>query len=236
MGCLTLFVLLAFLAFAFVGGGLWALNHFRNTYSSTEPAAIPAAESPAVSAPASQTASTPSEAAPAVTATAPVVAGTPIAVAPVPAPTPIVGGDVQARWEAFQRAGHRGEKASIALSGPEINTLLANGSKTRGKVFVSVQGTTARVQASIPLKNVAFMKGRYLNGEATVQASPDGDPAKAQITNITLANQAVPENVLDQRLFSWSPARGMIQQWLDDQNIAVFKIENGQVIGETRGN
>src|SRR5215218_2183773 len=92
VGCLTLFVLLAFLAFAFVGGGLWALNHFRNTYSSTEPAAIPAPESPVASA---------------------------------PAPTPIAADDVQARWDAFERAGRRGEKASIALSAADINTLLA---------------------------------------------------------------------------------------------------------------
>ncbi|MDQ3118248.1 MAG: hypothetical protein M3Q89_01555, partial [Verrucomicrobiota bacterium] len=46
IGCLTLFALLAFLAFAFVGGGMWALNHLRHTYSSTEPVTLPEAEPP----------------------------------------------------------------------------------------------------------------------------------------------------------------------------------------------
>ena len=78
------------------------------------------------------------------------------------------------------------------------------------------------------------MNGRYLNGEATVEASSDGDPDKARITNITLGNQAVPDSVLDQRLLGWSSMRGLIREWLEDKNIAVFKIENGQVIGETR--
>lgn len=224
MGCLTLFALLAFLAFAFIGGAFWAARHVLHTYSSAKPAALPAIEPSAPAARGNETASTPLEASPGGTASA-----------PVPVATPVDGAEVETRWKAFEGAARRGQKASIALSAAEINALISNDSDLRGKAFVTIQNNVGRVQISIPLKNVVFMHGRYLNGEATVEAAPDGDPWKAQITNITLAQQAVPDSMLDQRLFGWSSMRGMIQRWLDDENISVFKIENGQVIGESRG-
>ncbi|MCA1595549.1 MAG: hypothetical protein LC772_03870, partial [Chloroflexi bacterium] len=153
----------------------------------------------------------------------------------VPAPMPIDSAPISARWEAFERAAKRGQNASITLSAADINALIASQSHLRGRAFVTIQNNIGHVRVSIPLKDVVLMKGRYLNGEATVQASPDGDPAKAQITNVILANQAVPEGVLDRRLFGWSSMRGMMQDWLNDENIAVFKIENDRVIAETRG-
>ncbi len=239
VGCLTLFALLAFLAFAFIGGGFWALNHLRHTYSSDEPAAIPTLEPSTPAATEEQTRSTPLEAAPEAAPTSPSSTGiaTPLpgtTTAPTPLATPVNTLPAEARWKAFERAAKRGEKASIALSAAEINQLIANDPDWRGKVFVSIQNNAARVQASIPLKDVALMSGRYLNGEATVQASPDGDPYKAQITNVILANQAVPEGVLESRVFGWSSVHGMAQKWLNEQNIAVFRIENDRVIGETR--
>jgi len=204
---------------------MWALNHLRHTYSSTEPVTLPEAESPTLgTAPTASPVTTPDP-----------TSGTPLEATPTPAAPRVEAANVQARWKAFERAAKRGEKASINLSAAEINTLIAAESNLRGKVFVSMQGNVGRVQVSVPLKGVVFMGGRYLNGEASVQASPDGDPDKAQITDITLGNQSVPDSVLDQRLFGWSSMRGMIQQWLDEENIGVFKIENGQVLGETRG-
>lgn len=207
MGCLTLFALLAFLIFAFVGGAFWATKHVLRTYSAAGPATIPRSE-PSAPAPSGEQGA--------------------------PAATPINPAEVEVRWKAFERAARHSQKASIALSAAEINALISNDSDLRGKAFVTIQNNVGRVQVSIPLKDVLFMNGRYLNGEATVEASPDGDPDKARITNITFGNQAVPDSVLDQRLLGWSSMRGLIRDWLDDKNIAVFKIENGQVIGETR--
>ncbi|MFN2509554.1 MAG: hypothetical protein ABR589_12380, partial [Chthoniobacterales bacterium] len=123
----------------------------------------------------------------------------------------------------------------IELTAPEINTLFENDPELRGKAVVSIRDNAARVRVSIPMGKVFMMQGRYLNGEATVESSPDGDPAKARISNIILGSQAVPDAALDQRLFGWASIRSYINDWLQEKEIATFRIENDRVIGETRG-
>jgi hypothetical protein len=88
---------------------------------------------------------------------------------------------------------------------------------------------------SIPLDEFFMLGGRFLNGEATVEPSEDGDPAKAKITNVILANQSVPDNILERRVFGWLPIRTLINQWLEEHNIATFSIRDGRVIGEAHG-
>src|SRR5215213_1742135 len=212
-GCITVVCLFLFLVVAFLGGGMWALNRVRHTYSSSEPLALP------------QT--SPTE--PPVRETPPPPLPDPVS-RPVPTPeAPIPVADVQARWKAFEKAAKRGQKASIELTAAEINALIANSSKLRGKGYVSIENNVGHVKVSVPLNEITFMNGRYLNVEASVQASPDGDPNKARISSIILGNQSVPDDVLDRRLFGWTSIRGSIQKWLADENIAEFRIENGRV-------
>jgi len=148
--------------------------------------------------------------------------------------TPLASGSAPERWKAFEKAARRGEKARIELTASDINALLADGKNTRGKASVSVQNNVGHVTVSVPLDKVMFMNGRYVNGQATVQASPDGDPAKGQISNVTIGNQSVPDDFIDRRIFGWSTIRGYIMEWLDDENIASFRIENNRAIAETR--
>ncbi|MFN2624320.1 MAG: hypothetical protein ABR611_15910, partial [Chthoniobacterales bacterium] len=143
--------------------------------------------------------------------------------------------EAEKRWKAFDKAGDRDEKAHVEFTADEINALLQSSKNTRGKVFVSIDNDVARVRFSIPLKNVPMVRHRYLNGEATVESSSDGDPNKARISNIKLANSSVSDGVLNQRFFGVTSARGAISDWLRKQNITTFRIENGRVIGETRG-
>jgi hypothetical protein len=143
-------------------------------------------------------------------------------------------GSAQARWTAFQRAAREGEKVRIELTAADINTLIAGDPNTRGKAVVRIDDNVGRVTVSIPLDGIAFMGGRYVNGEATVRASPDGDPAKAQISNLIVGSESVPDDFLDRRIFGWSSVRGYINDWLQRENIASFRIENNRAIGETR--
>jgi len=216
MGCLTVMALLIFLGFAFVGGGLWAVHHLGRKYSSPEPSTLP--EVITLDAPASVES-------PALERASPTQ----------PSAAPVQSRPVETRWKAFERAADRNEKAQIELTAGEINALLQNNRNTRGKVFVSIENNVGRVRFSVPLKDVPLMRDRYVNGEASVEASPDGDPAKARITNITLANNSVPDAIVDQHMFGWPSLRGLIADWLSDQEIASFRIENNRVLGETRG-
>ena len=214
-GCLTGVGLVVFLAIAFVGGSYWAVHHLRQTYSAPEPIALPeVSESDLVASEGT---------------TAPV----PPAAVPTVAPPPVV--PVQKRWKAFEKAKDRNENANIVLTAPEINALLSANKKTRGKGYVSIENNVGHISVSIPLDKVFMMGGRYLNGEATVEPSPDGNPMSARITNITLNNQPVPDSVLDRRLFGWSSMRMQINKWLSDERITYFKIEDNRVIGEKQG-
>lgn len=216
MGCLTLFLLVAFLACALAGGAFFAVHHLRHKYSSSEPIVLPeviTSDSPTA------VENTAIEGAP----PTPQASGTPVQVR-----------EAEKRWKSFEKAKdeHHG---NIEMSAGEINALLQSHKNTRGKAFVSIQNNVAHVRVSIPLKNVPLMKDRYLNGEATVEASPDGDPNKARISNVVLSGNSVSENVLDQRLFGWSSIRGMISTWLNKEHITSFRIENDRVIGSKGG-
>lgn len=120
------------------------------------------------------------------------------------------------------------------MTADDINTLIADDPNARGKGFVRIENNVGRVSVSIPLDEVVFMSGRYLNGEATVRASPDGDPTKAEISEVTIGNQSVSDNFLDRRIFGWSSLRGYIGEWLAEEKIGTFRIENNRAIGETR--
>ena len=221
-GCVTLVCLLIFLVIAFVGGGYWALHHLQKKYSGTAPlsfANITSSESTISPDPSNVTSQT--------------VPSSDTTLTPeVPRETAAA---IRARWRAFEKAADRHEKARVELSADDINTLIQNDPKLRGKAAVTIENNVARVRVSIPLGGVFMMDGRYLNGEATVQSAADGNPQNAQISNIILADQAVPNHVLDQRLFGWSPIRGYINDWLGDKDVGYFSIQNNRVIGETRG-
>ncbi len=228
-GCMTLVVLFLFLGVAFVGGGYWALRHLKSTYSATEPLTfgnVTTDESTSDQQPDDDV---------------PLVADEPTApaVQPQPQRQRVVAsepyGDVRERWQAFEKAGKHGQPARVELTANDINTLIAGAPKLSGKAFVSIANNAGRVRVSVPLDGVFMMEGRYLNGEATVEASPDGDPQKARITNVIMGNQAVPESVLDRRLFGWSSIRGLMTDWLNDTNVTGFMIQDDRVIGVTGG-
>ena len=213
MGCATALGLVIFLALASIGGVLWGVQHLRHKYSAPEPVDMPEVV----------TSDTPAS-----------VFKTPVESAE-PAATPVPMRETETRWKSFEKAADSTGKNRIELSAGEINALLQSHKNTRGKVFVWIENNVGRVRVSIPLKGVPLMQGRFLNGEATVQASPDGDPYKAQISNIVLSDNSVPATVMDQRLFGWSSMRGVISDWIGKEGITSFRIENNRVVGEKTG-
>ncbi len=197
-------------------GALWGIHYLRQTYSATEKVSL--------SAPAETTS---------IEAEAPQEAASPLPEVAIPAPERLR--ELQARWDAFIRAAQRGQKTRIELTAADINALIAGDSELRGKAVVAVENNVGRVQVSIPLDEFFMLGGRFLNGEATVEAAPDGDPAKARITKVVLANQSVPDDILERRVFGWLPIRTLINQWLEEHNVSTFTMEDNKVIGETRG-
>jgi hypothetical protein len=119
----------------------------------------------------------------------------------------------------------------IELTASDINALIARGRKTRGKAFVSIDNDVARVQVTIPLDKVGF-RGRYLNGDFAVRASPDHNPRNLQITQMSMTG--VPDGVVNSLLGSHT-VNGYVDEYATQYGITSFTIENNKVILETNG-
>ncbi len=224
-GCTTLLGLVAFLTIALVAGAFWGIHYLRS-YSSPEPLAWPVVES------------TPAEVvAPIVVpATPPPLASVPTATPAAALPAPTVSSvPVVNDWKSFQQAAKRGERVQIALSDADINGLISGSEDARGKVFVSINKDLGHVRISMPLEGVPTMSGRYLNGEMDVESSPDGDPAKVRVSNILLNGQPVSNAFLDRSLFGYPSLRTVVGNWLNQQRIQSFRIENDRAVGESSG-
>jgi hypothetical protein len=226
---------------ALAGGTYWGIKRFQNTYSAPEPMTFPEGttawqegtpeevENDEVAPAAQPEQLEPAQAQPAEPADY---------VEPVAA-------DVHLRWRAFEKAADKHQKARIHLSAAEINSLLAADPDTNGRAHVSIENNVGHVRVSIPLDNllknagwaqsVLGVQGRYLNGEATVEASPDGDPAKARISNVKIGDAAVSDDWLDRQIFGMKSVRMAISEWLADQEIQSFYIRQNRVYAETRG-
>ena len=216
MGCAAMFMLVGFFMIALIAGTLWAVYHFRETYSADKPLEFPEAIAPDIEG-----------ALEAQPAEMPTGSSTPVPAAQVEV--------LQDRWEDFEKASDRNQKGRIELTAGDINALIQADPDLRGKVFVSIENNIGLVRLSIPLEKIVMMDGRYLNAEVTVQASPDGNPAGAQISHVIIGSESMPDGVLDQSLFGLASVRSLISDWLAEQQIETFRIENNRVIGETTG-
>jgi hypothetical protein len=119
----------------------------------------------------------------------------------------------------------------IELTANDINQLIARGRHTRGKAFVSIDNNVAHVQVTIPLDKAGF-RGRFLNGEFAVRASPDHNPRNLEITQMSMTG--VPSGVLSSLLGSHS-VRGYLDDFASEHNISSFTIENNKAVLETGG-
>lgn len=226
-GCATFFGLLVFLVIALIAGTFWGIHYLRG-FSSPEPLSLATAETTTAAPMATPVPEATIAVEPPPTAVAP--EAPPASPAPTAPTTPLVSD-----WKSFQRAAKRGEAVRIELSDAEINGLIAGSNDARGKVFVAINNDVGRVQVSLPLQGVPTMSGRYLNGELTVESSPDGDPAKVRVSNILLNGQPVSNTFLDRSLFGYPSLRTVVGKWLTEQRIGTFRIENNRAVGESSG-
>jgi hypothetical protein len=138
------------------------------------------------------------------------------------------------KWETFDTHARAHEPARIEFTGDELTALIAAEPVLRGKAQVSVDGDIARLKVTIPLTNMRWLNGHYMNGECTVQSGSTGDPSELRITNIVVNDRSVPDEVLQMQYGPWS-VRRFFNDWSADQNLKTIEIRDGKVILETRG-
>ena len=140
---------------------------------------------------------------------------------------------VRARWDAFEKAAHAGEPARIELTTDDLNALIDSEPNLRGKAHVSIDNDVGHLQVSIPLADVRWLRGHYINAECTVQSAAGGSPADARITRIVVNGRSVREEVLRWQYRSWS-LRGYMSDWSNNNNLERFEIEDGKVVLQTK--
>ena len=140
---------------------------------------------------------------------------------------------VRARWDAFEKAARAGQPARIELTADDLNALIDSEPKLRGKAHVSIDNGVGHLQVSIPLADVRWLRGHYINAECTVESAAGGSPADARITRILVNGRSVGEEVLRWQYRSWS-LRRYISDWSNDNNLERFEIEDGKVVLQTK--
>lgn len=136
-------------------------------------------------------------------------------------------------WQDFENAARSHTTRRIEMSADQINALIAAEPDLRGKAFVRIDDDTGHLQVNVALDHLRLLRGHYMSAECTVQSAEDGDPARAQVTNIVVNGKPVGEDTLNWR-GPWG-FRRYIEQWTEKDRIKTFQIAGGKVILESRG-
>jgi hypothetical protein len=141
---------------------------------------------------------------------------------------------VRARWDSFEKAARAHEPARIEMTANELNALIASEPELRDKAYVSIDNNVGRLQVSIPLDAVRWLRGHYINAECAMQSAVGGNPADARITSIVVNGRPIGEEALRWQYGSWS-LRRYLSDWSEKNNLKTFEIGDGKVILETKG-
>jgi len=160
-----------------------------------------------------------------------------IAEAPVPVPEFNASENqiqsVRERWQDFEQKTRAGQPAEIELTADDINTLIVTNRDIRGKVFVSIDGSQVRLQASIPFGELIGRRGYYFNGEITVEFKDAESLENPQLNRLIVNGEQVPSDLLDWRYRS-RRLRDYVADYRNDLNVGSIAVRDGKVILRSR--
>jgi hypothetical protein len=140
----------------------------------------------------------------------------------------------RSKWYSFERTARAHAQARIEMTADEVNALIASEPKLRGKAYVSINDNIGHLRVSVPLDEVRWLKGHYLNAECTVQSSVSGNPAGTRITSIVINGHTVSDDALNFQYRPWS-LRRYLSDWTERNHLKTFEIRAGKVILESKG-
>lgn len=168
-------------------------------------------------------------------------------------PDPVVAEQARTRWENFQAAAHS-EAPAVAAETPaaveqqaapgatptinrveftadDINQLITANRKARGKAYVQITNNVVYAQVSVPLKKLAFA-GKSLIVSGEIHPSPDRDPRKVTVRNLTLGGVDFPDSVLNS-LIKGRSLQSYLDEYASEYQVSSFDIQDNKVILET---
>lgn len=111
--------------------------------------------------------------------------------------------DVISRYDAFSDAMKEGTETSpLTLSEADINLLIyhhPDWKEMAGHTSISIEDDQLTGQLSIPLDELgSLLKGRFLNGSATIRLSLSDGHLEGYMDSIEVANQMVPPEIISE--------------------------------------
>jgi hypothetical protein len=137
------------------------------------------------------------------------------------------------KWSSFERAARAHTAAHVEMSADELNALIASERSLRDRAYVTINDSVAHLRVSIPLSEVSWLKGHYINGECEVQSSVGGNPADARITRTIINGRPVSDDALNLQYPPWS-LRRYLSNWAEANDLKKFEIRDGKVILESK--
>ena len=160
-----------------------------------------------------------------------------IAEAPAPVPGFAASDEqiqaVEERWQDFKQKIHAGQPAEIALTGDDVNSLIAASRDARWKAFVSIEGNRLRLQTSVPLGEVFGRSGYYFNGDTTIQLNGAESLEHPQLNQIIVNNKPVPKDLLNWKYHS-RRLREYLAEYRNSSDIGTIEIRDGKLILRSR--
>jgi hypothetical protein len=160
-----------------------------------------------------------------------------IAEAPAPVPEFAASDEqiqaVEERWQDFEQKIRAGQPAEIALTGDDVNSLIAASRDARWKAFVSIEGNRLRLQTSVPLGEVFGRSGYYFNGDTTIQLNGAESLEHPQLNQIIVNNKPVPKDLLNWKYHS-RRLREYLAEYRNSSDIGTIEIRDGKLILRSR--
>jgi hypothetical protein len=160
-----------------------------------------------------------------------------IAEAPAPVPEFTASDEqiraVQERWQDFEQKIRAGQPAEIALTGDDVNSLIAASRDVRRKAFVSIEGNRLRLQTSVPLGEFFGRSGYYFNGDTMIQLNGTESLEHPQLNQIIVNNQPVPKDLLNWKYHS-KRLGDYLAEYRNISDVSIIEIRDGKLILRSR--
>jgi hypothetical protein len=140
---------------------------------------------------------------------------------------------IRERWQDFEQKTRAGQPADIELTADDINTLIVTNRDTRGKVFVSIDGSQLHVQTSSPFGVLIGRRGYYFNGDITVEFKDAESLENPQLNRLIVNGEPVPNDLLNWKYRS-RRLRDYVADYRNDHNVGSIAVRDGKVILRSR--
>jgi hypothetical protein len=109
------------------------------------------------------------------------------------------GRELEEKLADFSSSFRQGEAATLELSGPEINTVIEEHVHLQARLAMTIDDGRLQAQVSVPLEPVIGPrgKGRWLNGEATLDIAAEGGQVRLRVTRLVVNGRLLPRPLLD---------------------------------------